>query len=720
MEIREFAERILFGDSLDDKLIRPRSFEDEAPGRPVETPRYPHRPVGLSLDLRDTSEKVDFPSVYQLDREPERGRALHFFGNHELLALELMALCLLKFPEAPAKFRRGVAQTMLEEQMHTRLYVRRMERLGVEFGTFPVNDFFWKCTAGMECPMEFVSRMSLTFEQANLDYARYYEGVFREIGDHATAKILARVHRDEIDHVKHGLAWFNRWRDQAESEWEAYRRVLRFPLTPNRAKGIGFQKEARRLAGLSADFIANLEVYSRSKGRSPDVFCFNPACESQVALNKPGFTPSEPVRVLAADLSVLMMFVAGADDIVLAPRMPSQLFLAGLQSAGFALPEFVEWAPGVVAAVHAEHRTIRHLCPWGWSPDTVSMFKVARHSVTDAANESATEWRVALAAVPIWDDAFRQVYSKALSAELLADFLHEYPDGKDWLCEPEVVGRACTTLCAVRKRLTELRGMGFQRLAVKADFSSSGRQIVRIAGEEMSPTQQQRVDSVLAKQGTVVVEPWLDKRCDLSWQMEVGPNGKASILGGTRFLTDARGQYRGSVIGRYLDAVDTGVVKCLFGGGRKSRRLHRMLDALTARVAKRLAAAGYSGPAGIDAFIYRGSTGLRLKPLVEINPRYTMGCIALALNKHLCTGRVGLWLTLTAKDIRATGFNGFAEFAADLERCFPLQLASDADKRISEGVLLTNDPARAEAFLSVLIVGRSLEQCEGVVVNMRS
>ena len=38
------------------------------------------------------SGKADFPGTHRLENAAERGRLLHFFANHELLATELMAL----------------------------------------------------------------------------------------------------------------------------------------------------------------------------------------------------------------------------------------------------------------------------------------------------------------------------------------------------------------------------------------------------------------------------------------------------------------------------------------------------------------------------------------------------------------------------------------------------------------------------------------------------
>src|SRR2546426_173772 len=110
MELRDSAEQILFATTLDEKLQAPAVITDERPGSPLLTPEAPGRPSGLRFKPQG-SGKTDFPGVHRLERENERGRLLHFFANHDLLATELMALALLRFPNAPAAFRRGLWQT---------------------------------------------------------------------------------------------------------------------------------------------------------------------------------------------------------------------------------------------------------------------------------------------------------------------------------------------------------------------------------------------------------------------------------------------------------------------------------------------------------------------------------------------------------------------------------------------------------------------------------
>ena len=121
--VREIAERILFGTTLEEKLTPPPpEVGDEQRGEAIAVPRSPSRPKGL--ELRSDGVRAEFPGTVGIEDEKQRGKLLHFFANHELLATELMALVLLKFPEAPPEFRSGVLRTLKEEQMHTKLYLK--------------------------------------------------------------------------------------------------------------------------------------------------------------------------------------------------------------------------------------------------------------------------------------------------------------------------------------------------------------------------------------------------------------------------------------------------------------------------------------------------------------------------------------------------------------------------------------------------------------------
>ncbi|MFA6545943.1 MAG: hypothetical protein WCS99_16105, partial [Limisphaerales bacterium] len=96
MELRELAERVLFATTLEEKLQCPAVVTDDRPGSALAAPAIPGRPTELRFKPAG-SGKAEFPGLHRLDDERERGRLLHFFANHEMLATELMALVLLRF-----------------------------------------------------------------------------------------------------------------------------------------------------------------------------------------------------------------------------------------------------------------------------------------------------------------------------------------------------------------------------------------------------------------------------------------------------------------------------------------------------------------------------------------------------------------------------------------------------------------------------------------------
>jgi len=63
------------------------------------------------------------------------------------------------------------------------------------------------------------------------------------------------------------------------------------------------------------------------------------------------------------------------------------------------------------------------------------------------------------------------------------------------------------------------------------------------------------------------------------------------------------------------------------------------LEGIVAVIAARLRAEGYHGPAGLDALEHAGG----LHPLLEINARYTMGFVALAVERALRPAGPTFW-----------------------------------------------------------------------------
>src|SRR5262249_34894022 len=110
------------------------------------------------------------------------------------------------------------------------------------------------------------------------------------------------------------------------------------------------------------------------------------------------------------------------------------------------------------------------------------------------------------------------------------------------------------------------------------------------------------------------------------------------------------------------------------------------------------------------AFVYRDAHGaMRLKPVVEINPRYTMGRVTVELMKQTCQGSCGLFRLVNRATALSEGFENFASYAKRLANRCPLHLEGEPVARIREGAVCLNAPAQANACLATFQVGCTLD-----------
>lgn len=261
MHYREYASILLEGSSLEDKLI-PLKDIDYSPITSTSLFELPQNP-GRSGRLVFDNQQVKFPKNTSFHLEEKRGLALHFFANHELLAIEMMSAALLLYPDQGKdmlQFKKGLMKTIADEQKHLKLYLARMKQFGIELGDFPMNDFFWRSMEKLKTPTQFYAAMALTFESANLDFAQYYEKSFRDVEDNETANIMRIVCEDEISHVALGAHWLNLWKGDKDL-WTYFKENLPGVMTPARSKGINFDRSLRVRAGLDDTFLDQLENY---------------------------------------------------------------------------------------------------------------------------------------------------------------------------------------------------------------------------------------------------------------------------------------------------------------------------------------------------------------------------------------------------------------------------------------------------------------------------
>lgn len=143
----------------------------------------------------------------------------------------------------------------------------------------------------------------------------------------------------------------------------------------------------------------------------------------------------------------------------------------------------------------------------------------------------------------------------------------------------------------------------------KKPFGFAGRGQRRIVGEP-SKDDRRWLDDAL-RHGGFLAEPWLDIEHELSLHGRLDAQGEHTL---GRICVQQTDRFRAWVSTEPATPTDIDPAQ--------AAALQRRAES----VAGALAAAGYFGPFGIDAYLWRTTQGkLELNPLSELNARYTMG-----------------------------------------------------------------------------------------------
>lgn len=525
-----------------------------------------------------------------------------------------MALCLLRFHDAPPNFRRQVLSTLGDEQRHAQAYLQRMRACGIDLGDRPVNGTFWNHLKGMSSVEEYCSGMALTLEQANLDFALHFEQQFREAGDLDTAELLREVRLDEIFHVRVGVQFLQNQLEPNQKLWDLWTHHLKPPLSPSRAKAYEIDTEGRLRAGLDSAFIAQLTRYERSKGRPPRVFLFNGLAEEEFL----GGMPSRQRIEIDKDFQTSMFALAHNDDIVLVDSPPSAAFLDCISSAGFARPE---WILRNEKKLELGHQKIASLHPWAWSPKTWLSFKPWWSAQTQIDTQA---WKP--------NELIRKSGAHLKKGEL--DFL---PASKFHQPSCEI-----TNLSESDSGLAHLP----EDILIKPSLSASGHGHLAIRKSDLSGSRS--FENLLRRQHSLIAEPRHQRRADFSHPATYDGK-KIQWLGSTRMLVDSKGRYHGAWLGGLFDGLSSQERRELHNpnGHPVWSELHLSWEPY---LIKHFDEINYRGPFSIDSYLHTEDSGLRYRGCCELNLRTTFGHIALALQKVIRKGHRGVMAMIPMDD----------------------------------------------------------------------
>ena len=322
-----------------------------------------------------------------------------------------------------------------------------------------------------------------------------------------------------------------------------------------------------------------------------------PSLNPQAAATTPGrggllTSLADRLRPINAELAWSWLPLLRPGDVVLGVEPPA-LPAAG---SGFPDPPSTRWRE-VECLPQPRPGMTGTLIPWGWTPPAQALaarlgqpVAIPSLAVVAGVNSRVRRWE--------WERELGMDLPGSQVIASLSDLsaaLHTLPDpAAGWI--------------------------------LKANFGMSGREAIRGTGAMVTEPQRRFVEQRLAATGPLVLEPLLNPLAEAGVQWELSANGTITLVGLAEQVA-AGGSWQGSrwssepVPPAWREAVEA-----------------------TRQVAQRVAAAGYFGPLGIDVMRYRDAAGHeRLRPLQDLNARFTMGRLALAWRDWLPAGWSGLW-----------------------------------------------------------------------------
>jgi len=210
------------------------------------------------------------PELLPPNQMPKRGRGqslrgrialLHALAHIEFVAIDLALDMAGRFGmEMGPRFIGDFLSTAADEAMHFALLDRRLRSLGSGYGALPAHNGLWN--AAHETRHDVAARLAvvpMVLEARGLDVTPMTIERLRAADDEVSARILERILRDEIRHVRFGTTHFTavctERGEVAEDLWKSLiQRHFRGPVSGP------FNNSARATAGLPRSFYDSIAL----------------------------------------------------------------------------------------------------------------------------------------------------------------------------------------------------------------------------------------------------------------------------------------------------------------------------------------------------------------------------------------------------------------------------------------------------------------------------
>ena len=405
--------------------------------------------------------------------------------------------------------------------------------------------------------------------------------------------------------------------------------------------------------------------------QKPNIYLFNPTCEYAVANQNANWQPNRILQKMESDLSSLSLFFGNKNDFVLVDKLPSYEFVASLKLLKIAVPNFV-LKNDALQNPNFVNSQKNKLLPWGWSPASHKLLTPLKESCSSEFQNSP---------VFNWKPEHRETISRKFALGILTQLQLTLKD--DFILPTGEKPIICTTQNDFE---TAIKKWG--KVMIKAPWSSSGRGLQPITKAPVHPKVWEKVLGIVKEQGFALAEPLLKKAFDLALLFEI-KKGKVEYLGNSYFYTNSKGQYEGNYLNGFPDTIDKAILD--FADFMVGEIRQPVINSIE----NSEMATFYEGYFGVDTLVYFDKNKLRINPCLEINVRYTMGLLALQLEKLISKNKKGVFSTFYHPE------KSFYDFKKEMEEKHPLKIV---DYKIEKGFFAITEARNDSLFGAYILV----------------
>lgn len=393
----------------------------------------------------------------------------------------------------------------------------------------------------------------------------------------------------------------------------------------------------------------------------PELFVGNFDFEHQLA--DPSALPaSGKVRRVASELAAVWLAEASDGDCLWMPEPPEAEFPSAMVDQGFPHIRFVSSEAELQCLLDSDEF---QCTPWGWSSGIRQW--VQRH-------------RLQCLAPPL--EAVRTANSRRFSFHLEKELDVALPRAAE-----------CHSVDECENALLELTPE--EAWVIKSEFGMAARERILGRGPRLETSQIAWLEKRFRAGQAVFLEPWVQAVAEAGLQFDIPAEMQNAprFLGIAPMITDPSGVYRGSRFDPAGEIV------------HDWSRAKTIGDA----VARQVQELGYFGPLGLDAMWYRDRDGgVKLRPLQDLNARWTMGRLSLGFRSQRNPGESGIWRHLhcpatTPKAARAWWQTAQENLPADVRwiRTSPIQFGNQVTQHTT-GLLMASNAERLHEALAGL------------------